>query len=124
MASIIAAKAVDKQYEIVGKTQNLLKQVQPLYNVGFSTTALDLLNTYFTYMAAQGFSSTRAGTGFVDDGTELARLDSLLDHVSKTGYVVLTGTGAPIGETSGTDFDNAFAALRTAFLAATTPTTT
>lgn len=124
MASIIAAKDVDKQYEMVGRAQNLLKQVQPLYNVGFSTAALGLLNVYFKYMQARGYAITRAGTGFVDDGTKLARLDSLLDHVSKTGYVVLTGTGAPIGETSGTDFDNAFAALRTAFLAATTPTTT
>lgn len=121
MASIIAAKTADKQYEIVGKAQNLLKQVQPLYNVGFvGTPALSLLNAYFTYMEAQGFASTRAGTGFVSDGDKLARLDSLLDHVSKTGYVALTGTGTPLGEGSGTDFDNAFAALRTAFLAATT----
>nr|8ELD_L Chain L, Gp47 [Shigella phage Buco]8ELD_M Chain M, Gp47 [Shigella phage Buco] len=123
MASIIAAKAKDKQYEIVGKAQNLLKQVQPLYNVGFSTTALDLLNAYFTYMQAQGFATTRAGTGFVSDGAKLARLDNMLDQVSKTGYVVLTGTGAPIGETSGTAFDTSFTALRAAFLAATTPTT-
>lgn len=120
MASIIAAKAVNKQYEIVGKAQNLLKQVQPLYNVGFSTSALGLLNAYFTYMAAQGFATTRAGTGFVADANALARLDSLLDHVAKTGYVVLTGTGAPIGEISGTAFDTAFATLRTAFIAATT----
>lgn len=121
MASIIAAKTADEQYEIVGKAQNLLKQVQPLYNVGFvGTPALSLLNSYFEYMTAQGFASTRAGTGFVADGDKLARLDSLLDHVSKTGYVALTGTGMPLGEGSGTDFDNAFATLRTAFIAATT----
>lgn len=121
MASIIAAKSVDEQYAIVGASQNLLKQVQPLYNVGFvGTPALELLHTYFNYMASEGFASTRAGTGFVSDGDKLARLDSLLDHVSKTGYVALTGTGMPLGEGSGTDFDNAFAALRTAFLAATT----
>lgn len=121
MASIIAAKTVDEQYEIVGAAQNLLKQIQPLYNVGFvGTPALDLLHTYFNFMASEGYASTRAGTGFVADGSALARLDSLLDHVAKTGYVALTGTGMPLGETSGTDFDNAFAALRTAFLAATT----
>ena len=45
MASIIAAKAVDVQYEIVGKAQNLDKQVSPDYNVGFvGTTALTKLN--------------------------------------------------------------------------------
>lgn len=120
MASIIAAKAVNKQYEIVGKAQNLLKQVQPLHNTGFSTQALSLLNTYFTYMAAEGFASTRAGTGFVADGAALARLDNMLDQVAKTGYVVLTGTGAPIGEASGAAFDDSFTALRTAFIAATT----
>lgn len=120
MASIIAAKAVNKQYEIVGKAQNLLKQVQPLYNTGCSTAALGLLNAYFTYMTAQGFATTRAGTGFVADGAALARLSNMLDQVSKTGYVVLTGTGAPIGEASGTAFDTSFTALRTAFIAATT----
>lgn len=121
MASIIAAKSADKQYEIVGKTQNLMKKVQPLYNVGFvGTPALTLLNDYFTYMAGEGFATARAGTGFATSGDAQARLDSLLDHISKTGYVALTGTGMPLGETSGTAFDNAYTALRTAFLAATT----
>lgn len=121
MASIIAAKSADKQYEIVGKAQNLMKQVQPLYNVGFvGTPVLTLLNDYFTYMAGEGYATTRAGTGIATSGDAQARLDSLLDHVSKTGYVALTGTGMPLGEGAGTDFDNAFTALRTAFLAATT----
>lgn len=35
MASIIAAKTADVQYAIVGTCQNLEKQVQPDYNVGY-----------------------------------------------------------------------------------------
>lgn len=120
MASIIAAKAVDVQYEIVGKAQNLEKQVSPDYNVGFvGTAALDTLNAFFTYMQSQGYTATRAGTAFKDDGTLQARLFSMLSQLSKTGYVALTGTGMPLGEGSGTAFDDSFTALQSAFIAAT-----
>lgn len=120
MASIIAAKAVDVQYEIVGKAQNLEKQVSPDYNVGFvGTAALDTLNAFFTYIQSQGYTATRAGTAFKDDGTLQARLFSMLSQLSKTGYVALTGTGMPIGEGSGTAFDDSFTALQSAFIAAT-----
>lgn len=43
MASIIAGKSADKQYEIVGKTQNLMKKVQPLYNVRFVGTPAQIM---------------------------------------------------------------------------------
>lgn len=120
MTSIIAAKAVDVQYEIVGKAQNLEKQVSPDYNVGFvGTAALDTLNTFFTYMQSQGYTATRAGTAFKADGTLQARLFSMLSQLSKTGYVALTGTGMPLGEGSGTAFDTSFNALQSAFVAAT-----
>lgn len=120
MASIIAAKAVDVQYEIVGKAQNLEKQVSPDYNVGFvGTAALDTLNAFFTYMEGQGYTTTRAGTAFKDGGTLQARLFSMLSQLSKTGYVALTGTGMPLGEGSGTAFDDSFTALQSAFVAAT-----
>lgn len=120
MASIIAAKAVDVQYEIVGKAQNLEKQVSPDYNVGFvGTAALDTLNTFFTYMEGQGYTATAEGASFVADGTLQARLFSMLSQLSKTGYVALTGTGMPLGEGSGTDFDTSFTALQSAFEAAT-----
>lgn len=120
MASIIAAKAVNVQYEIVGKAQNLEKQVSPDYNVGFvGTAALDTLNTFFTYMGGQGYTATRAGTAFKDDGTLQARLFSMLSQLSKTGYVALTGTGMPLGGGSGTAFDDSFTALQSAFVAAT-----
>ncbi|CAK1256852.1 unknown function [Klebsiella phage vB_Kpn_K40PH129C1] len=79
MASIIAAKTTDVQYAIVGTCQNLEKQVQPDYNVGFvGTTALTKLNAFFTYMQSQGYTATRAGTAFKDDGTLQARLFSML----------------------------------------------
>lgn len=120
MASIIAAKTADVQYAIVGAAQNLEKQVSPDYNTGFTSVGtLDTLNAFFTYMQGQGYTATREGTAFKTDGTLLARLDSLLPHISKTGYVALTGTGMPLGEGSGTDFDSAFTALQTAFIAAT-----
>lgn len=111
---------MDVQYEIVGKAQNLEKQVSPDYNVGFvGTAALDTLNAFFTYMEGQGYTTTRAGTAFKDDGTLQARLFSMLSQLSKTGYVALTGTGMPLGEGSGTAFDDSFTALQSAFVAAT-----
>lgn len=120
MASIIAAKTADVQYAIVGKCQNLQQQVAPNYNVGLlGTPALATLNTFFTYMQAQGYTATRAGTGFKKDGALQARLVSMLYQLSKTGYVALTGTGMPLGEGSGTAFDTSFTALQTAFVAAT-----
>lgn len=120
MASIIAAKSADVQYAIVGKSQNLEKEVAPDYNVGFvGTGALDKLNAFFTYMESQGYSATAVGETFKDDGTLQARLFSMLFQLSKTGYVALTGTGMPLGEGSGTDFDNSFTALQSAFVAAT-----
>lgn len=61
MASIIAAKSADVQYAIVGKSQNLEKEVAPDYNVGFvGTAALTKLNAFFTYMQSQGYTATRA----------------------------------------------------------------
>lgn len=120
MASIIAAKTADQQYAIVGKCKNLEKDVAPDYNVGFvGTNAISDLNTFFTYMQGQGYTATRAAASFKADGTLQARLFSMLFQLSKTGYVVLTGTGMPIGENSGTDFDNSFTALQSAFIAAT-----
>ena len=120
MASIIAAKTAAVQYTIVGKCQNLEKQTGPDYNVGYvGTGALAAFNAFFTYMQSQGYTSTRAGTSFKEDGALLARLVSMTQQVSKTGYVALTGTGMPLGEGSGTDFDNAFTALQTAFVSAT-----
>ena len=120
MASIIAAKSADVQYAIVGKSQNLEKEVAPDYNVGFvGTGALDKFNAFFTYMESQGYSATAVGESFKDDGTLRARLSSMLFQLSKTGYVALTGTGMPLGEGSGTDFDNSFTALQSAFVAAT-----
>ena len=113
MASIIAAKSADVQYAIVGKSQNLEKEVAPDYNVGFvGTGALDKFNAFFTYMESQGYSATAVGESFKDDGTLQARLFSMLFQLSKTGYVALTGTGMPLGEGSGTDFDNSFTALQ------------
>lgn len=120
MASIIAAKSADVQYAIVGKCKNLEKQVAPDYNVGYTgTAAMTKFNTFFTYMQSQGYTATRAGTTFKADGTLQARLFSMLFQLSKTGYVALTGTGMPLGEGSGTDFDNSFTALQSAFIAAT-----
>lgn len=120
MASIIAAKTADVQYAIVGAAQNLEKQVFPDYNTGFNGVGTpSIFNAFFTYMQGQGYSATREGTAFKTDGTLLARLYSMLPQLSKTGYVALTGTGMPLGEGSGTDFDSAFTALQTAFIAAT-----
>lgn len=120
MASIIAAKSADVQYTIVGKSQNLEKEVAPDYNVGFvGTAALTKLNAFFTYMQSQGYTATRAGTAFKDDGTLQARLFGMLSQLSKTGYIALTGTGMPLGEGSGTAFDTSFTALQSAFIAAT-----
>lgn len=104
----------------MGKSQNLEKEVAPDYNAGFvGTGALDKFNTFFTYMESQGYSATAAGESFKEDGTLQARLFSMLFQLSKTGYVALTGTGMPLGEGSGTDFDNSFTALQSAFVAAT-----
>lgn len=92
----------------------------PDYNVGFvGTGALDKFNAFFTYMESQGYPATAVGESFKDDGTLQARLFSMLFQLSKTGYVALTGTGMPLGEGSGTDFDNSFTALQSAFVAAT-----
>ncbi len=92
MASIIAAKSPDVQYAIVGKSQNLEKEVAPDYNVGFvGTGALDKFNAFFTYRESQGYSATAVGESFKDDGTLQARLFSMLFQLSKTGYVALTG---------------------------------
>lgn len=120
MASIIAAKTADVQYAIVGKSQNILQQASPDYNVGFTgTDALAQFTTYFTYMQSQGYPATRAGTSFKKDGNLQARLNNMLSQISKTGYVALTGTGMPLGETSGTAFDASFTALAAAYVAAT-----
>ena len=120
MASIIAAKNANVQYDIVGKSQNILQQASPDYNVGFiGTDALTQFNAYFTYMQSQGYPATRAGTSFKEDGNLQARLNNMLSQISKTGYVALTGTGMPLGEGSGTAFDDSFTALAAAYVAAT-----
>ena len=118
MASIIAAKAVNVQYDIVGKSQNILQHTSPDYNVGFTgTDALSQFTTYFTYMQSQGYPATRVGTSFKKDGDLQARLNSMLSQIS--GYVALTGTGMPLGEISGKAFDDSFTALAAAYVAAT-----
>lgn len=120
MASIIAAKNANVQYDIVGKSQNILQQASPDYNVGFiGTDALTQFNAYFTYMQSQGYPATRAGTSFKEGGNLQARLNNMLSQISKTGYVALTGTGMPLGEGSGTAFDDSFTALAAAYVAAT-----
>lgn len=122
MASIIAAKNANVQYDIVGKSQNILQQASPDYNVGFiGTDALTQFNAYFTYMQSQGYPATRAGTSFKEDGNLQARLNNMLSQISKTGYVALTGTGMPLGEGSGQAFDDSFTALAAAYVAATNP---
>lgn len=123
MPSIIAAKATDVQYAIVGKSQNILQQASPDYNVGFvGTAAITKFSAYFTYMQGQGYTATRTATGFKPDGALQARLNNMLSQISKTGYVALTGTGSPLGEVSGTAFDASFTALQAAYVAATNPT--
>lgn len=120
MASIIAAKTTDVQYAIVGKSQNILQQASPDYNVGFTgTDALTQFTAYFTYMQSQGYPATRAGSSFKKDGDLQARLNNMLSQISKTGYVALTGTGMPLGEVSGKAFDDSFTALAAAYVAAT-----
>lgn len=120
MASIIAAKTANVQYQIVGRSQNLLQQTSPDYNVGFTgTDAVAQFNAYFTYMQSQGYPATRAAASFKQDGDLLALLNDMLSQVSKTGYVALTGTGMPLGENSGQAFDNSFTALAAAYVAAT-----
>ncbi len=120
MASIIAAKSADVQQAIVGKSQNILQQASPDYNVGFTgTDALTQFTEYFTYMQSQGYPVTRAGTSFKRDGDLQARLNNMLSQISKTGYVALTGTGMPLGEGSGQAFDDSFTALAAAYVAAT-----
>lgn len=120
MASIIAAKTVDVQYAIVGKSQNILQQASPDYNVGFTgTDALVQFTAYFTYMQTQGYPATRTGSSFKKDGDLQARLNGMLSQIAKTGYVALTGTGMPLGEGSGQAFDDSFTALAAAYVAAT-----
>lgn len=120
MTSIIAAKTADVQYAIVGKSQNILQQTSPDYNVGFTgTDALAQFTAYFTYMQTQGYPATRAGTSFKKDGDLQARLNGMLSQIAKTGYVALTGTGMPLGEGSGQAFDDSFTALAAAYVAAT-----
>lgn len=120
MASIIASKSADVQYAIVGKSQNILQQTSPDYNVGFTgTDAISQFTTYFTYMQTQGYAETRTATSFKDDGDLQAALNSALHKIAKTGYVALTGAGMPLGEDSGKAFDDAFTALAAAYVAAT-----
>ncbi len=120
MASIIAAKSADVQYAIVGKSQNILQQASPDYNVGFTgTDALTQFTEYFTYMQSQGYPATRAGISFKKDGDLQARLNNMLSQIAKTGYVALTGAGMPLGEGSGQAFDDSFTALAAAYVAAT-----
>lgn len=122
MASIIAAKNANVQYAIVGAAQNLVAKTGKVYPVGYlGTGALSDFNTFFTYMQSQGYAATRAATSFKKLGNETARLDLMVNQISKTGYVALTGTGMPLGEGSGQAFDDSFTALAAAYVAATNP---
>lgn len=122
MASIIAAKDTNTQYAIVGAAQNLVAKTGKVYPVGYlGTGALSDFNTFFTYMQQQGYAATRAATSFKKLGNETARLDLMVNQISKTGYVALTGTGMPLGEGSGQAFDDSFTALAAAYVAATNP---
>jgi hypothetical protein len=125
MASIIAAKDISKQYEIVGKCEDTFRLIGSRYPIGFNDKANIAESTLWNmsllaiYLKGEGYPESFASEYFVRDGELQAEFVLSFQEVINLGYQRLSSCYGKFDEAPGTEFDAAIQRMQDALRAAT-----